>query len=79
MPEIKPKLLVRIIFGRTNDNKTVTAYSDHKHFYKESAKQVIDFCEERSMAYHTKNKTITEGRYMKGENQKGATLTQWRN
>jgi DNA repair photolyase len=50
----------RIIFGRTNYNKTVTAYANHKHFYNECAKTVIDFCESRGIAYHIKNKTTTE-------------------
>lgn len=50
----------RIIFGRTNYNKTVTAYKNNKHFYNECAKQVIDFCEKQNIAYHIKNKTITE-------------------
>lgn len=50
----------RIIFGRTNYNKTVTAYAAHKHFYNECVKIVIDFCESRGIAYHIKNKTITE-------------------
>lgn len=50
----------RIIFGRTNYNKTVTAYKNNKHFYNECAKQIIDFCEKRNIAYHIKNKTLTE-------------------
>lgn len=51
----------RIIFGRTNYSKEVTqGYQDHKHFYNEKAQEVIDFCEARGIAYHIKDKTITE-------------------
>ncbi len=50
----------RIIFGRTNYNKEITAYKDHKHFYNEKAKEVICFCEKRGIRYHIKNKTMTE-------------------
>lgn len=50
----------RIIFGRTNYCKEVTAYATQKQFYNECAKQVIDFCESRGIAYHIKNKTISE-------------------
>lgn len=51
----------RIIFGRTNYSKEVTqGYQDHKNFYNEKAQKVIDFCEARGIAYHIKDKTITE-------------------
>lgn len=50
----------RIIFGRTNYNKDVTAYKEHKHFYNQRAAEVIGFCKERGIQYHIKNKTITE-------------------
>ena len=50
----------RIIFGRTNYNKDVTAYKEHKHFYNQKAAEVIEFCKERGIQYHIKNKTITE-------------------
>lgn len=50
----------RIIFGRTNYNKTVSAYKDNKHFYNECAKEVIAFCEKHSIRYHIKAKTMTE-------------------
>ena len=33
---------------------------EHKHFYNECAKKVIDFCKDRGIVYHIKNKTITE-------------------
>lgn len=50
----------RIIFGRTNYNKDVTDYKEHKHFYNQKAAEVIEFCKERGIQYHIKNKTITE-------------------
>lgn len=50
----------RIIFGRTNYNKDVTAYKEHKQFYNQKAAEVIEFCKERGIQYHIKNKTITE-------------------
>lgn len=51
----------RIIFGRTNYSKEVTSgYPEHKKFYNEKAKEVIDFCTNRKIAYHIKEKTITE-------------------
>lgn len=51
----------KIIFGRTNYCKDVTAgYPEHKQFYNEKAKEVIDFCEKKGIAYHIKDKTITD-------------------
>ena len=51
----------RIIFGRTNYCKEITKeYPKHRHFYNGKAQEVIDFCEERGIAYHIKDKTITE-------------------
>lgn len=50
----------RIIFGRTNYSKEVSEYAQHKQFYNDCAQQVIKFCEDRGIAYHIKNKTITE-------------------
>ena len=50
----------RIIFGRTNYNRTVSMYKDYKHFYNECAKQVISFCKERGIDYHIKDKTMTD-------------------
>lgn len=50
----------KIIFGRTNYSKAVTTgYPDHKHFYNAKAREVIDFCKKRNIAYHIKEKTIT--------------------
>ena len=51
----------KIIFGRTNYCKDVTTgYSEHKQFYNKKAKEVIDFCEKKGIAYHIKDKTITD-------------------
>ena len=51
----------KIIFGRTNYCKYVTTgYPEHKQFYNEKAKEVIDFCEKKGIAYHIKDKTITD-------------------
>ena len=37
-----------------------TGYPEHKQFYNEKAKEVIDFCEKKGIAYHIKDKTITD-------------------
>ena len=50
----------KIIFGRTNYNKTVSSYKENKHFYNECAEKVITFCEEKGIDYHIKNKTQTK-------------------
>lgn len=50
----------KIIFGRLNYNKEVTAYKKHKEFFNFCAHQVIDFCNANNIAYHIKNGTITE-------------------
>jgi len=50
----------RIIFGRTNYSKDVSKFKQHKLFYNSCAKQVVSFCETNNIAYHIKNKTITE-------------------
>lgn len=49
----------RIIFGRTNYNKGISAYTRHRAFYNEQADIVIRFCNERGIAYHIKNGTMT--------------------
>lgn len=49
----------KIIFGRTNYSKDITAYKPHKEFYNEQAKIVTKFCKERHIEYHIKNGTIT--------------------
>lgn len=51
----------KIIFGRTNYSKEVSAYSAHKKFYNQCAEEVIRFCEARNKAYHIKDGTITPG------------------
>lgn len=50
----------KIIFGRTNYSKEVSAYKTHKDFYNETAQQVIDFCNQHNIAYHVKDGTITK-------------------
>ena len=50
----------KIIFGRTNYSKEISAYPDHKNFYNRCAEQVIKFCEENKIACHIKSGTITE-------------------
>lgn len=49
----------KIIFGRTNYNKEVTAYANHRTFYNEQAALVIDYCNEHKIQYHIKHGTIT--------------------
>lgn len=49
----------KIIFGRTNYNKKISEYKQHKKFYNECAATVIQFCEDRHINYHIKEKTIT--------------------
>lgn len=51
----------RIIFGRTNYNKTASSYKENKAFYNKCAAEVITFCQEHGISYHIKEKTITEG------------------
>lgn len=50
----------KIIFGRTNYNKEVSAYKGHREFFDKQARKVIDFCKERGMQYHIKNGTMLE-------------------
>lgn len=49
----------RIIFGRMNYNKEVTAYSEHKQFFNICATEVIAYCDRLGIDYHIKNGTIT--------------------
>lgn len=49
----------KIIFGRMNYCKEVTAYKKHKAFYDKSALQVIQFCKDHGVAYHIKNGTVS--------------------
>lgn len=51
----------KIIFGRTNYCTEVSkGYPEHKHFYTVKAQEVINFCVQRGIDYHIKDKTITE-------------------
>lgn len=50
----------RIIFGRMNYNKTVTAYPGQKHFYNEKVAEVTNYCNAHNMDFYIKHKTITE-------------------
>ena len=54
------KFVDKIIFGRTNYSKEISAYPDCKNFYNSCAEQVIKFCEENKISYHIKSGTITE-------------------
>ncbi|GBG58428.1 radical SAM protein [Sporomusaceae bacterium FL31] len=49
----------KIIFGRTNYSKDITAYKLHKEFYNEQAEIVTKFCQRANIEYHIKNGTIT--------------------
>lgn len=49
----------RIIFGRMNYSKEVTAYTGYKQFYNECAAEVIQFCLQHNISYHIKDGTIT--------------------
>jgi DNA repair photolyase len=49
----------KIIFGRLNYNKEVSAYKNHKQFFNVLAAQTIKFCEEHGIEYHIKSRTIT--------------------
>ena len=50
----------KIIFGRTNYSKEVSAYAEHKVFYNKAVEQVIEFCDINDIEYHIKDGTITE-------------------
>lgn len=49
----------KIIFGRMNYSREVSSYQDNAHFYNETAKKVIEFCEKNNISYHIKDGTIT--------------------
>lgn len=49
----------KIIFGRTNYSKDVSAYQEHRQYYNQCAEQVIDFCNKNGIDYHIKDGTIT--------------------
>jgi DNA repair photolyase len=50
----------KIIFGRTNYSKEITAFKQHKEFYNEQAEIVIKFCQSKNIDYHIKDGTITK-------------------
>lgn len=50
----------KIIFGRMNYSKEVTAYKDQKQFFNDCAEEVINICDGKKISYHIKAKTITE-------------------
>jgi DNA repair photolyase len=53
------KFTDRIIFGRTNYCKEISSYIEHKKFYNEQAKLVMDFCNKHNIQYHIKDGTLT--------------------
>lgn len=50
----------KIIFGRTNYNKEISAYIAHRTFYNEQAELVIAFCEKHKIQFHIKDGTISK-------------------
>jgi len=48
----------KIIFGRTNYNKEISAFKTHRAFYNEQAELVVGFCKERNIMFHIKKGTI---------------------
>lgn len=50
----------KIIFGRLNYNKKVSEYRQHREFFNELARTVVDFCERNGKQYHIKDGTVTE-------------------
>lgn len=49
----------RIIFGRMNYNKAITAYKERKTFFNQCAEEVIDFCNKNRISFHIKEGTIS--------------------
>ncbi len=50
----------KIIFGRTNYSRDISAYKNNREFYNEQARLVIDYCEKRKIQYHIKEGTMTK-------------------
>jgi len=50
----------KIIFGRTNYSKEISAYKFHRDFYNEQAEIVIAFCKEQNIQFHIKDGTISK-------------------
>lgn len=48
----------KIIFGRTNYSKEISAYKAHRAFYNEQAEMVLAFCKERGIDCHIKDGTM---------------------
>lgn len=53
------KFTDKIIFGRTNYNKEISVYKNHKEFYNLQAQRVIEFCKKHNIEYYIKKGTIT--------------------
>ncbi|MGB4431439.1 MAG: radical SAM protein, partial [Limnochordia bacterium] len=49
----------KIIFGRTNYNKEVSSFTNHKKFYNQKVADVIEFCKASDIQYHIKDGTLT--------------------
>ena len=49
----------KIIFGRFNYSKEVSAFTAHKDFYNACAAQVVEFCSSRDINFHIKHGTQT--------------------
>ena len=50
----------KIIFGRTNYSTEISSYKNHREFYNKQVEVVIDFCNEKNIAFHIKEGTITK-------------------
>ena len=50
----------RIIFGRTNYSKEISAYGTHRNFYHEQALRVIDYCSQREIELYIKSGTMKQ-------------------
>lgn len=50
----------KIIFGRTNYSKEITAFKGHREFYNEQAERVISFCKRKKIQFHIKEGTISK-------------------
>lgn len=50
----------KVIFGRTNYSRRVSAYNEHKKFYSKCAAEVIDYCNENKISYYIKKGTMMQ-------------------
>ena len=55
----KVRFVDKIIFGRMNYNKEVTAYAAHKQFFNECAAKVMEYCDSHHIDYHIKEVPLT--------------------